>query len=256
LLNKLTDAEVKEAPYEFTTKKPEVGMLDFQGAKIQLIELPAVIEGSSRGKANGIQVLSLIRTADAVVVLASNEKERRIILNELINSKIYLNKSRPKIKLKLGGKAISVSGKRFLKIPLNEFISLLKTLGVHKADVLLEEEIDEKKVIEFMDKSISYKKAVFLNGLENYNENEVAKKLFDLLKVITVYTKRPGGEVDYSKPLVLRKGATAGDAAKSLHKDFVKNLKYCRVWGSTKFPGQRVAKDYELKDKDLIEVYA
>ncbi|MFH1588256.1 MAG: GTPase [Candidatus Diapherotrites archaeon] len=256
LLNKLTGIEAKEASYEFTTKNPEIGMLDFQGAKIQLVELPALIEGSSKGKANGLQVLSVARTADAVAVLASTEEEKKIILNELNNAKIYLNKSRPKIKLKLGGKGISVSGKKFLKIPLTEFIELLKTLGVHKASVLLEEEIDSaEKVIELMDKSVVYKKALFLNGLIEHDKEELAKKLFDLLKVITVYTKKPGGEVDYSKPLVLRENGTAEDAAKTLHKDFAKNLKYCRVWGSTKFPGQRVSKDYKLMDKDLIEIY-
>jgi len=38
-------------------------------------------------------------------------------------------------------------------------------------------------------------------------------------------------------------------------KELAKKLKYARVWGSTKFPGQRVPKEFELKNFDVVEIY-
>ncbi|HDM08667.1 MAG TPA: TGS domain-containing protein, partial [Candidatus Omnitrophica bacterium] len=32
-------------------------------------------------------------------------------------------------------------------------------------------------------------------------------------------------------------------------------LKYARIWGSAKFDGQRVPRDYVLQDRDIIEFH-
>jgi ribosome-interacting GTPase 1 len=45
------------------------------------------------------------------------------------------------------------------------------------------------------------------------------------------------------------------ELAESIHKDFVHNLKYARIWGSAKFEGQRVEKNYILKDRDIVELH-
>ena len=42
LLAKLTNAKPKISPYAFTTFQPEVGTLDYQGVKAQIIELPSI----------------------------------------------------------------------------------------------------------------------------------------------------------------------------------------------------------------------
>jgi len=39
-----------------------------------------------------------------------------------------------------------------------------------------------------------------------------------------------------------------------VHKDFARNLECGRVWGSTRFPGQQVGPDYELRDDDVLEL--
>ncbi len=255
LLNFLTNSKVKEASYAFTTKKPEVATMDFKGAKVQLIEVPAIIKGSSSGKANGSKVMSLIRTSDAIVLVASNKKEEELLLNELFNAKIYVNKSKPRIVLKQAPKGISFTNENFLKMSVSQAVELLKTLGVHKASVLLKEPVDESKLIEFLDKSIVYKKAITINGLGDLN-NSLKEKIFKLLNKILVYTKKPGEKPDLNSPLVLDKGASINDLANSLHKDFAKKFKYACVTGSTKYENQRVSKEYKLKNNDLVEIYA
>jgi hypothetical protein len=43
--------------------------------------------------------------------------------------------------------------------------------------------------------------------------------------------------------------------AAEIHKDFAENLKFARVWGGTKFDGQRVQRDYVLQEGDIVELH-
>ncbi len=70
-----------------------------------------------------------------------------------------------------------------------------------------------------------------------------------------VYTKEPGKEPDMGTPFTLSLGSTVLDLARAVHKDFTTGLKYASVWGSSKFPGQRVQRDFVLMDKDVVELH-
>jgi ribosome-interacting GTPase 1 len=56
-------------------------------------------------------------------------------------------------------------------------------------------------------------------------------------------------------PFTLSQGSDVLYLAELIHKDFVRNLKYACIWGSTKFDGQRVQKDYVLHDRDVVEYH-
>ena len=43
--------------------------------------------------------------------------------------------------------------------------------------------------------------------------------------------------------------------ALTIHKDFVANLKYARIWGSEKFNGQRVKREFRAREGDGIEFH-
>ena len=60
---------------------------------------------------------------------------------------------------------------------------------------------------------------------------------------------------DLNVPLIAGKGATIEEIAKTLHKGLAQKFKYAKVWGSTKFPGQRVSRNYKPRDFDVIEIY-
>jgi len=64
----------------------------------------------------------------------------------------------------------------------------------------------------------------------------------------------PGKNPDMKAPFILSKGGTVQDLAQKIHKDMAKKLKFARVWGSVKYAGQSVPKDYELRDKDIVEI--
>ena len=57
LLTMLTGTESESAAYEFTTLTCIPGVIHYKDAKIQLLDLPGIIEGASEGKGRGRQVI-------------------------------------------------------------------------------------------------------------------------------------------------------------------------------------------------------
>lgn len=59
LLNKLTGTFSEVASYEFTTLTCVPGVIRYKGAKIQLLDLPGIIEGAKDGKGRGRQIIGM-----------------------------------------------------------------------------------------------------------------------------------------------------------------------------------------------------
>jgi ribosome-interacting GTPase 1 len=87
------------------------------------------------------------------------------------------------------------------------------------------------------------------------NLDELRKEIYQILNILRVYTKTPGKEPDRTEPVILKKGSTVEDVALSVHKDFVAKLRYAKVWGSGKFDGQMVKRDYPVDEGDIIELH-
>ena len=258
LLNKLVGKKLtEEANYEFTTYEPVPGMMLYCGGMLQLVELPAIVQGSSEGRSQGKEIISLARNSDSILVLGTKE-QRDIVINELKESKIFLNRSRPPIEIKVSSfKGIQISGKEFLGFGEDKLIDYLKNTGFSSSSVIITGKIDSiDDVVEALNTSIVYKKALFFDT-KNVTDaliSELKDHIFSTLNKVLVYTKKPGKDVELIDPMALPKGATLGDLAEHLHKDFAKKLKFAKVWGSTKFPGQRVGPEFELQNKDVVEI--
>ncbi len=256
LLHQLTGVQVAVAPYPFTTRKPVVGMMDCKGAKVQLVEVPALVEGSSSGKANGLQLLSIVRNADAVVLVARNKEEEQLLQQELLNAKILLNEEKPRIEIKPSKfRGIAVVHKKNLKMQEAELRDFLRSQGMYNASVVLNEQLrDLAAVVRALDETIAYKPSITVNPFAKIDLQQLRKKVFQLLRKILVYTKKPGQKAEKGEPLALPLHSTVEYAARHLHKQLA-GFRYARVWGSSRFPGQRVQKEYELQDGDVLEIY-
>ena len=89
LLTKLTNARVKVSPSEFVTKEANIGTMDFEGVKIQIVDLPSV--GSKDfdfGVVNNADCLLLViqnlRDLNKIEkYLAKTKGEKIIVLNKI-----------------------------------------------------------------------------------------------------------------------------------------------------------------------------
>ena len=77
ILKKLTNAQPKIGNYGFTTKKPEIGILNYEGCSIQIIDLPPI--ASENFDKN------LVNSADTLLIVVEKTHEISMILNYLKN---------------------------------------------------------------------------------------------------------------------------------------------------------------------------
>jgi len=82
LLNKLTNAKVEIASYEFTTKKPEIGILNYYGVKLQIVEIPAIVPNFIETE-NGAALMSILNNSDLLIYCFNTPKEKDLLDKEL-----------------------------------------------------------------------------------------------------------------------------------------------------------------------------
>src|SRR5438552_3176144 len=69
LLNQITDATSAVAAYDFTTLDVIPGLMEHRGAKIQVLDMPGLIRGASKGRGRGKEVLSVARACDLILLM-------------------------------------------------------------------------------------------------------------------------------------------------------------------------------------------
>ena len=286
-LKKMTKADVDIGNYAFTTVELTPGMLPINDIQIQLVEVPGIIDGVSAGKGMGLQLMSSVRTADAMLILidGSNDpaKQLKTLLTELDNGGIKVNRRRPDISIKkhvMGG--INIVGTKHIKADIQDVKEILMDFRITSGLVVVREDVTLTDIQEALDYSTTYKRALVLvtkadmmppgtvealrkalprftfcpisvttgQGLEG-----IPQKIYEVAQIKRIFTKTPGEKPAYP-PVAMKPGATVYDVARKVHKDIAKNFKYARVWGgSVKFGGQRVGEDHVPEDGDTVEIH-
>lgn len=106
LLSEVTDTKSECAAYEFTTLTCIPGNLVINDTKIQMLDLPGIIEGAAHGKGRGREVIAVARSSDLILMVLDavkeqNNQHRDILTNELETVGIRLNKTPPDIYFKV-----------------------------------------------------------------------------------------------------------------------------------------------------------
>jgi len=292
LFNKLTGKDSLVADYPFSTYKPEVGMVDYEGSKVQLVDLPPLTRNAAEEKG---ELFGVINNSDLVLVvidLSENvEEQLKTILEEFDKAKIIIGKEKPKIEIKKKEKGGIVVSGSFDKKEEDEIRKLLRDFKIMNAEVKFKEK-HSLKDLERVLRGYKFLKVLILankgdkeGSLENYrkleglvkklnkeldinleivpvsalkekNINMLKEKIWDNLNLIRVFTKHPRKKEPDYPPITLKKGSTIRELVEKIHEEFLEKFNYAKVYGkSAKFPGQRVGLEHKLEDKDIVEIY-
>lgn len=74
LLTEITGTKSEAAAYEFTTLTCIPGVIQYKDSKIQLLDLPGIIEGAADGRGRGRQVISVAKASDLVLMVLDSSK--------------------------------------------------------------------------------------------------------------------------------------------------------------------------------------
>ena len=232
LVDSLTNAKPLVADYPYTTREPLAAMMTFETVQIQLIDTPPIsIDIYENYMSN------LIRYADLVVMVcdladASLTDSLATVITRLEEKRILL---RPE----------------FEEQPEDPRFSTKKAvLAAHKE---YNDESGEKRAR--LAESFPGFKMFPTSIIDDDSLDRFKRGIFEALHIIRVYTKHIGKEVDLVNPVILPIGGTVEDAAVEIHKDFARQLKFAKIWGQGKYDGQRVQRDYQLHDGDVIEFH-
>jgi len=281
LLNKLTKARSKVADYPFTTLKVVPGMLYFQGAKIQVLDVPGLIKGAAMGKGRGKEVLSVARVADLLVLIAPAQKPKtlKIIEKELYLAGVRLDEKKPEVViekrtrggLEISGKTQSISKKTIKtlaqefgilnakisfksKITQDQLIDVFLGNRVYVPSIKVLSKIDllSKKSLKKLSKEIG-KDCLLISAKEDIGLEELKKKIFEKLSLVRVYLRKDLKGKSEKEPLICKKGVTVLEAARKISEDLAKELKGAKIKGpSAAHNNQLVGTEHQLLDRDEV----
>jgi uncharacterized protein len=286
LLNSLTNAESATAAYAFTTLTCIPGMLEYEHAKIQILDVPGILKGASDGTGRGKEVLSVIRNSDMILMVVdiNHPEHMEVLFQEVYNTNVRVNQRKPDVKIRKTAKnGIRVG--RTVKTPdLDDetITAVLKEFKINNAEVLIREPITVDQLIDIVEDNKHYlplvvalnkadtlppekveemrllcKADVAISAEKKIGMEELKKIIFTKLRFIRIYLKEPKKEPDMEEPLIMRQGCTLKDVCDKLHRDFVSKFKFAKIWGkSSKFPGQKLLSlEHKLVDNDVVEVH-
>jgi small GTP-binding protein len=285
LLNKITNAQSAVAAYKFTTLTVVPGVMEYRGAKIQILDLPGLIKDASKGKGRGREVLSVVRSADLIILMIDVfETNIQVLVDELKTANLRLNQRPPDIvisKKNRGGITVNFTTKQST---LDEDLvrEMMNEYGFVNADIVIREDIVEDELIDYISGNRLFIPAIaVINKTDLVNEaylkqiqkrlktwkivpmaaekgtglEALKEELYHALKFIRIYMKPQGKEADMVEPLVIKDGSDVGMICDSIHRDFRKNFRYAQIWGrSARFPGQIVGLDHRVADQDIVTI--
>ncbi len=233
LLTRLTRATPEVAAYPFTTREPHAGMMDWEDAKVQLIDTPPITADYLES-----YVSSLVRAADAALLLLDLGDDDGPFAAQAVLDRLGQTKT------VLVGRPPAASD--------DPSIQYVKTLLVANKIDLPAAAARLEIVREFFGERfpIQVISAEQTTGLE-----ELRTAIYRFLKVIRVYTKQPGKPPDLTSPYTCPVASTVVEMAALVHRDFVAGLKTARLWGTGVFDGQAVGRDHVLHDQDIVELH-
>jgi len=263
------------------------GMMDYKGAKIQILDLPGLITGAADGKGRGREVLSAVRNVDLILFMvdAQHDDHLDVMAKELFSAGLRLNQKLPDVVVKKTGQGgINVTATAKLTHLTEEVIKSISSEYVINADIIVREDVTEDQLIDVYIQNRRYIPAlVIINKIDLIEEKQLQKKInsvkskgwktvsisaknykgmnrlkemiFKELNFIRIYMKPVGKPIDFDEPLILKQGSTVEDVCRKLHREFKDKFRFANVSGpSAKHDVQKVGLNHVLHDSDVLTI--
>jgi small GTP-binding protein len=283
LLNQITDANSPVAAYAFTTVDVIPGVLYHKGAQIQVLDMPGLIRGASKGRGRGREVISVARGSDLIMLMVDVfEANIEVLVDELSLSGIRLNQHPADVvisKKSRGGVDVNPTVK-LTRMTKETIADMLREFGYINADIVVRDDISEDQLVDVLAGNRVYVPAfIVINKVDlvtdEYLKNVKARMkgwqvvavsaekgagleklkdtIYDELNFIRIFLKPQGKDADMAEPLITMQGAKVETICEAIHRDFRRRFRYANVWGpSAKFPGQTVGLSHSLLDGDIL----
>src|SRR5262249_27920057 len=222
LVRTLTHATPEVAEYPYTTRNPIPGMMLYDNVRLQLVDLPPISPEYTEP-----WVPQVIRNADAVLWIVDLSDDD--VLDRLEETGTFLANAHTDLENR---KVLIVGNKKDAE-------------GAEEREAVVREVYRD-----------SFPMTTISAASASSDEIELFKRVvYDFLDVVRVYTKAPGKKPDFADPYVVARGSTVLDVAEKVHRDFVENLKYARIWGEGKADGIMVPRDFVISEGDVLELH-
>ncbi len=286
LLNAITNANSPIGAYAFTTLTCIPGLLEINHAKIQVLDVPGIVEGAATGRGRGKEVLACAQSADLVIILLDvfSPGHFNIVQKEIHDTGLRLNQKPPQVKIGKkvrGGIDLGMTVK-LTKINEETIKNILKEFRMENCTIVIREDITDDQLIDVIEGNKKYVPGIIVlnkidmvgkEELERVKElvnpdicisaeqkigtEELKQLIFKKLEFMRVYCKEIGKKADMTVPLIMRRGNTLKDVCMKLHKDFIFKFRFARIWGkSVKFQSMVVRKlEHKLEDGDIVELH-
>jgi len=265
-------------------------MVQYRDIQFQLVEAPALVEGAAEGRMDGPRILDLARNADGIVLLVDltqnpieqlnmlrSELEKAGILIEDLGGHVEIQRRSVGLGFQVIGNGVFVDctlediKKTLLsykiksalirirgKVKFDDIEDSLFSTPVNKPALILankSDAVDSSEIVHELRRAVEGNIAVLaISCQEKWGLEGIGAHLFQMLKIMRVYCKKPFQKRPSEKPLIMKEGATLAEVAKEIYHGLYKNYKYARIWGeSAKYPGEKVGSEHTLKDGDVIQ---
>jgi ribosome-interacting GTPase 1 len=233
LLAELTSARPEVAPYPFTTREPQPGMMPWEDVAVQLIDTPPITDSMFE-----VYLQNIIRSADAALLCFDGSSDdapdqTADVIRQIEDRKTLLARE---------------SG--FVEDDLTRIRVQALLVATRGDDPGCADRIayfEEMYPGRFVSQEVEFDRPDSKSALRD--------RIYRMLNVIRVYTKAPGKPADYLSPYTIAAGGSVEDLAEKVHQDLAAKLTHARIWGSSAHDGQSVGRDHILVDRDLVELH-
>ena len=236
--------------------------MKYKGARIQVLDLPGIIEGAADGRGRGKQVISTARTCNLILIVLDAGKpvtHKKIIEAELNSFGIRINQEKPDVKFikkEKGGIGYQEMCAQTKGMSREAAHVICKEYKVSCAEIIIREDITVDQFIDVIEDNRAYLPVLYvfnkmdsitieeldiLDQMPNYvpissanewNLDELMEEIWNRCSMIRIYTKPKGQIPDYDAPVILHNDSpTIEEFCNRLHRGIMAQFSHALVWG-------------------------